>query len=597
MFRRIENSIEPDPSFPANLKALGFFVNDVGNIRMIEAPDKEYIFHATNNDRVNEVRREAMQACSREEVGLRLSALGIRHIYLPNFTTVKPDGPHIPILAPPPEVLKSRKRIIVLINDSTQDLGILAYRQLQRELGVNGGSIVNLVKEIIKRSADNDDTAKFEHISTDGYDTVDDGDVPGLVVLNTGQLLYSHKFNQAMTLRSWSALPRKSVAHDAIRIHDEENRVKGHTNPQEHIKSVFDEVLCNPDRVAPDAEVYVLAIEGGTDDVLDILAENFEKYGSRITAMALIHSLIDESQITNPQLKALLHQRTRQWKYSDITCDPTHCTELPAGYDENKTDSPPHDASPPDEHVSWHENVPAGPRPISGITKALHRLALTVTPSKTDKPTTATPTDTYSAWPDTSSVVSPTFGGGSNSVGECVLTNPAVQHAILSFFESVAQNPEHYRNPLFRLHTTAPQPTPDNPLVLSADDATSMDFHSLPAATTPEQQELDTAREILAEMRDALAACPMNVAELAPGREKLAKRIQDKERAIEVLETTALASGGLRAGEALEKRQNWTTLTEGPKVPFAGTMVDSELLKAVGLGGTVEEELGKLEKD
>jgi hypothetical protein len=38
-----------------------FFINGLGHIRMIEAPDKEYVFHSTNNERVNEVRREAMQ--------------------------------------------------------------------------------------------------------------------------------------------------------------------------------------------------------------------------------------------------------------------------------------------------------------------------------------------------------------------------------------------------------------------------------------------------------------------------------------------------------------------------------------------------------
>jgi hypothetical protein len=33
---------------------------------MIEAPEKQYVFHSTNNERVNEVRREAMQGESRQ---------------------------------------------------------------------------------------------------------------------------------------------------------------------------------------------------------------------------------------------------------------------------------------------------------------------------------------------------------------------------------------------------------------------------------------------------------------------------------------------------------------------------------------------------
>lgn len=68
MFRRVENSLEPDPSFPADLKTLGFYINKTGGIRMIEAPEKQYVYHSTNNERVNEVRREAMQSESRRHI-------------------------------------------------------------------------------------------------------------------------------------------------------------------------------------------------------------------------------------------------------------------------------------------------------------------------------------------------------------------------------------------------------------------------------------------------------------------------------------------------------------------------------------------------
>jgi hypothetical protein len=62
MFRRIEDTMMPDPSFPADLKQLGFFVNETGHIRMIDHPDKPYVYQATNNDRFNEVRCEAMRS-------------------------------------------------------------------------------------------------------------------------------------------------------------------------------------------------------------------------------------------------------------------------------------------------------------------------------------------------------------------------------------------------------------------------------------------------------------------------------------------------------------------------------------------------------
>lgn len=213
------------------------------------------------------------KACSRAEVIERMSKLGIRQLYFPQLVPTKPDGPHIPILAPPADVLKARKRIVVIVNDSLQDLGVLAYRLLQRELGLNGGSVVNFAKEMVKRSALSDSTeapVTMQNIFEDGAGVTKDSEIPGLVVMNTGQLLYSHKHNRSMTIRSWCALPRKSIAHDHIRIDQQENHVEEHRTPTQHVKSIFDRLLCNSDHVSPDTEVYIIAIEGGASYVLDV---------------------------------------------------------------------------------------------------------------------------------------------------------------------------------------------------------------------------------------------------------------------------------------------------------------------------------------
>lgn len=190
-------------------------------------------------------------------------------MYLPQLTYTKPQGEgYVPILAPPAEILKTRKRVVVLINDSAQDLGILAYRRLQRELGVNGGSVINFTKELTKRSTGPDEgCVSFE----DGVGIADkDKETPGLIVMNCGQLLYSYKFNQAMTIQSWHATPRKSACHDPIQITDY-NHVEGNRDAKEHIQFVIENVIKNSNFVAADAEVYFIAIENGATELLEIL--------------------------------------------------------------------------------------------------------------------------------------------------------------------------------------------------------------------------------------------------------------------------------------------------------------------------------------
>lgn len=310
--------------------------------------------------------------------------------------------------------------------------------------------------------------------------------------------------------------------------------------------------------------------------------------------MAAIHpSLIDNSEITHPTLKAFLHQRTRQWKYTDLSFAPTQCIDLPDDY---ATDTPPRNTPQDKRHIYWTEDI-AMPEPFSGITKTLSRLKVNVTASTRDSTavSTETDTDTSSIWKN-ASVLCPTFAGGKETAGECVFTDPAVQHAILSFFEEVAQEPEHYRNPAFTTSLDVPRPTADDPFALSADPTAAEDpgIQPAPPMMTPEQEELEEARAKLADMRIALDACPEDVDELAKGRSNLIQKIAKQEAEIKDLQVKALGSGSLGAGEAEEVRQDWIRKVDGQQVPFAGTMVDSELLKAAGLGGTASEELDKL---
>jgi hypothetical protein len=308
--------------------------------------------------------------------------------------------------------------------------------------------------------------------------------------------------------------------------------------------------------------------------------------------MALVHSLIDDSQINNPDLRKFLHQRAREWRYSDLTNDPKSCTELPENYAAEGSSS----EEKITEHIAWNEDVPKT-SVLSSITNGLHSLAVSVTPTtkKTEStPTASAPVADTDSWSSGQAAICPTFAGGPEPVGECILTDPRVQDAVLAFFEEVSRDPQNFRNPAFKTYKAAPQPTPDNPLALDPDEG---DFSALPAEMMPEQADLDDAKETLERMKINLEACPKDMPALRDGREKLVERIGRLESTIETLEKKALATGGLGAGKAPEKREDWHPQKEGKQVSFAGTTVDSELLKAVGLVDTADEELAKLGGD
>lgn len=315
--------------------------------------------------------------------------------------------------------------------------------------------------------------------------------------------------------------------------------------------------------------------------------------------MALIHTLIDDTQIKSPELRTFLHQRAREWRYSDLTNDPQICTKLPENYSSTAISS----EKKITEHIAWNENVPKT-SVLSSITNGLHRLAVSVTPSQKAESSLALPAVDNDGWGSGQAAVCPTFAGGPESVGECVLTNPATQDAILAFFEEVAQDPQNYRNPDMKTYTSAPQPTPDNPLALDPEDPSVAEPSSVTPEVTPEQTDINDAKETVRRMTAALKACPENVPEFQKGRAGLIERIAKLNAAIETLQKEALATDASAAVKAPEKRESWPQdsknwgLPEGAKEVFAGMTVDSEKVKDANIGDTMdEEELRKLIED
>ena len=62
MFRRVVSGLPQDPTFPADAEKLGYFVNINDQIRKIKKPDERFQFHITNNERYNELHREALHS-------------------------------------------------------------------------------------------------------------------------------------------------------------------------------------------------------------------------------------------------------------------------------------------------------------------------------------------------------------------------------------------------------------------------------------------------------------------------------------------------------------------------------------------------------
>lgn len=298
MFRPTQNSLQEDyqfPCFKAELETLGFVINSDDQIRSITDPLKTFDYRHTNNELVNDVRREALHECIRNEITNRMIRHGIPPLYLPHLSPLKPaSGKSVPIYATPLDDLKSKKRIIVIINHEDQDLGVWAYRIIKGEGGVDAGSASGFVKTIRHR-------------------LLRTGDMPGIIILNPGQLRFSREQKRVMTRATWATLPRESRLHPPVPF-DELDTVPGHRTPREHIKTVFDELIDN--YADANAEIYAIAIDTGATNLIQLMLEAGSNITNNITALACVGAPTIKGTVPSDLLR-LLQTRCRNWTISE----------------------------------------------------------------------------------------------------------------------------------------------------------------------------------------------------------------------------------------------------------------------------------------
>lgn len=180
------------------------------------------------------------------------------------MTTQRPDAqiPHLTILITPETLLRQKERIIVVMNQLGEDLGILSWRAINQDSGLDGGSIVSFVREIYEQfSGSSDDNGETQSVK------------PGIIVLNPGQLLYSYSEGTATSRTTWSAKPRKSAVHQPSKPLPG-NYVPRNETVEDHLKFVFESVIGDERFVKKGAEILLVGLGDGGNELVKYLEKN-----------------------------------------------------------------------------------------------------------------------------------------------------------------------------------------------------------------------------------------------------------------------------------------------------------------------------------
>ncbi|KAL2822125.1 Arb2 domain-containing protein [Aspergillus cavernicola] len=284
MFVFRKEDLPADPGFPAELDKLGYFITSEDKIRKISDPEQEFQFKINRNPRWNDLQREAMNECIRKIVLSRLRNLGLVTLRLPLISG--PSKPHVPIMVS--RNLTTASRIILVFGEPVQDLGIWAYRTVGTE-GINTGSAVDFARTILNPDESSTTTNGTNGNSTNPLPSQKGG--VALVLANTGQLVFHCESGRAMTLTSWSSLPRVSAV-DPSPVMTDRNRIPGNGNWQEHVNSVFDGIFAARGQlVGHGAKIDVIGSAEGGLGAIRYLAKNWTSWRQYISAICLTNPL------------------------------------------------------------------------------------------------------------------------------------------------------------------------------------------------------------------------------------------------------------------------------------------------------------------
>ncbi|KAL8914173.1 MAG: hypothetical protein Q9171_001168 [Xanthocarpia ochracea] len=285
MYRLHESGLPADFQFPADLEKLGYAINDRDQVRSIKNPEQEFNFFISKNERMNVVQREAFNTCLRRNIQSRVLASSMSLTNLPLGTP--PTRPHIPIYTS--TNIATCNRLIVYLGESWQDLGVLAWRTIGQET-VAAGSILDFIHTIQSTSPDN----------------------PGILIANTGQLLWYRGGERAVTQTTWTALPRQWAVSPPMEIDAEKNRVPGHKDANEHIASIFNDVI--PKMCEKDVVIDVIGMGDAGPIVAEYLQGNWGKWDGKVKAVAIgSGSIWPGEKIGEGKFKKFWEERARAY--------------------------------------------------------------------------------------------------------------------------------------------------------------------------------------------------------------------------------------------------------------------------------------------
>jgi hypothetical protein len=335
-FRRSDVDIPEDVTFPKTLNELGFKLNTgeqvgqegkpevfLAQVVSKDNPTEFFKFEKYENNATNQKRYGAMHAAVRKEVYRGLSAIGVADLYIhlddqTGIQTIeksKPGSPSIRVLSSPVSEHFKKEDLYLVVGDSKQDLGILSRKAIMTEGGLYNGSVLGLVSSVRGAAITADSDIEKAVVAN-----VPESDLPGVVILNPGELLWSPQTQECMSAVTWQDRRYPHGFSDQYKITEKHNKILGHESPEAHVRRCLDAFLKPLARPTCKVRINVVAVGDASEHVIAYLnsfysdEETKHHLADLQIEIAMIQPTHNADIVTTPALKVVLAKHGRSWE-------------------------------------------------------------------------------------------------------------------------------------------------------------------------------------------------------------------------------------------------------------------------------------------
>lgn len=207
-------------------------------------------------------------------------------------------SPNVPIFVS--DNLASKSRVVVIFGEPNQDLGNIALRVANGPGGINKGSMVSVVKDILRQAT-----------------SAVNPSPPGIILANTGELWWWPEGKKALSPVSAVAVPRRSMVHHGRVNNPKLHSIPKNKDPEAHIRYVLNEVV--PALVSSTARLDIIGIGLGADHATKTLDDpsTWSAIGHRLSTLSLLGGTTDIIELSHGPFKEFLPRRARAYITDD----------------------------------------------------------------------------------------------------------------------------------------------------------------------------------------------------------------------------------------------------------------------------------------